>query len=91
MAKYLLLKHYRGAPAPVNDVPMEQWTPSPPETHAGSSGTAATARWTNRYDECSRGFSDVRIRGVLGSCTVASNRSSFRPRTSLSEMEDYGG
>jgi hypothetical protein len=22
MAKYLLLKHYRGAPAPVNDVPM---------------------------------------------------------------------
>lgn len=27
MAEYLLLKHYRGAPAPVNDVPMEQWTP----------------------------------------------------------------
>ena len=53
MAKYLLLKHYRGAPAPVNDVPMEQWTPCPPETHAGSSGTAATARWANRYDECS--------------------------------------
>ncbi|MDX6361423.1 MAG: hypothetical protein QOC85_426, partial [Streptomyces sp.] len=26
MAKYLLLKHYRGAPASVNDVPMEQWT-----------------------------------------------------------------
>ena len=26
MAKYLLLKHYRGAPAPVNDVPMDQWT-----------------------------------------------------------------
>src|SRR5256885_4710675 len=23
----LLLKHYRGAPASVNDVPMEQWTP----------------------------------------------------------------
>ncbi|MGW5465981.1 YciI family protein, partial [Streptomyces sp. NPDC003998] len=23
MAKYLLLKHYRGAPASVNDVPME--------------------------------------------------------------------
>jgi hypothetical protein len=52
MAKYLLLKHYRGAPAPVNDVPMEQWTPCPLETHAGSSGTAATARWANRYDEC---------------------------------------
>lgn len=27
MAKYLLLKHYRGAPAAVNDVPMEKWTP----------------------------------------------------------------
>ena len=27
MAKYLLLKHYRGAPASVNDVPMDQWTP----------------------------------------------------------------
>jgi hypothetical protein len=27
MAKYLLLKHYRGAPAAVNDVPMDRWTP----------------------------------------------------------------
>ena len=27
MPKYLLLKHYRGAPAPLNDVPMDQWTP----------------------------------------------------------------
>jgi len=26
MAKYLLLKHYRGAPAPSNDVPMGEWT-----------------------------------------------------------------
>jgi hypothetical protein len=26
MAKYLLLKHYRGAPAAVNDVPMNRWT-----------------------------------------------------------------
>ena len=26
MAKYLLLKHYRGAPAPVNDVPMDRWS-----------------------------------------------------------------
>src|SRR3984957_16041757 len=26
MAKYLLLKHYRGAPAAVNNVPMAQWT-----------------------------------------------------------------
>ena len=27
MAKYLLLKHYRGAPKGVNDVPMDSWTP----------------------------------------------------------------
>lgn len=27
MAKYLLLKHYRGAPTPINDVPGDQWTP----------------------------------------------------------------
>src|SRR4029450_7221903 len=33
MAKYLLLKHYRGAPAPVNDVPMEEWTPEEVSDH----------------------------------------------------------
>jgi hypothetical protein len=33
MAKYLLLKHYRGAHAPVNDVPMEQWTPQEVAAH----------------------------------------------------------
>jgi hypothetical protein len=33
MAKYLLLKHYRGAPASVNDVPMDQWTPDEVEAH----------------------------------------------------------
>jgi hypothetical protein len=33
MAKYLLLKHYRGAPAPVNDVPMDQWTPEEFSAH----------------------------------------------------------
>lgn len=33
MAKYLLLKHYRGAPAAVNDVPMEQWTPEEISAH----------------------------------------------------------
>ena len=33
MAKYLLLKHYRGAPAPANDVPMEQWTPDELTAH----------------------------------------------------------
>ena len=33
MAKYLLLKHYRGAPAAVNDVPMDQWAPAEVEAH----------------------------------------------------------
>lgn len=33
MAKYLLLKHYRGAPTPVNDVPMDQWTPEELSAH----------------------------------------------------------
>jgi hypothetical protein len=33
MAKYLLLKHYRGAPAGVNDVPMDQWTPQEIDDH----------------------------------------------------------
>ncbi|GAA5151662.1 YciI family protein [Amycolatopsis dongchuanensis] len=33
MAKYLLLKHYRGAPTPENDVPMDQWTPEEISAH----------------------------------------------------------
>ena len=33
MAKYLLLKHYRGAPASVNDVPINQWTPEEISAH----------------------------------------------------------
>ncbi|MDG4775196.1 YciI family protein [Solwaraspora sp. WMMD792] len=33
MAKYLLLKHYRGAPAAVNDAPMDQWTPEEVTAH----------------------------------------------------------
>ncbi|MFI1912368.1 YciI family protein [Nocardia sp. NPDC020380] len=33
MTKYLLLKHYRGAPASVNDVPMDQWTPEEISAH----------------------------------------------------------
>src|SRR3954468_20159527 len=33
MAKYLLLKHYRGAPAPVNNIPMDQWKPEEVEAH----------------------------------------------------------
>ena len=35
MAKYLLLKHYRGAPRPTVDVPMDQWAPDEVEAHIG--------------------------------------------------------
>ena len=31
--KYLLLKHYRGAPPAVNDVPMDKWTPEEVDAH----------------------------------------------------------
>lgn len=33
MAEYLLLKHYRGAPAAVNDVSMDHWTPEEVTAH----------------------------------------------------------
>ena len=33
MARYLLLKHYRGAPEPVNDVPMDRWSPEEISDH----------------------------------------------------------
>ncbi|MDX2358542.1 YciI family protein [Dietzia sp. PP-33] len=33
MAKYLLLKHYRGAPEPPNNVPMNEWTPEEFSAH----------------------------------------------------------
>ena len=33
MAKYLLLKHYRGSPEPEGFVPMDQWTPDEIQAH----------------------------------------------------------
>ena len=33
MTKYLLLKHYRGAPTPPNDVPMDRWSPEEVTAH----------------------------------------------------------
>ena len=34
MAKYLLLKHYRGGPTPVLDIdPIDQWTPAEVDAH----------------------------------------------------------
>ena len=38
MTKYLLLKHYRGAPEAVNAVPMDQWTPEEIEDHLAVHG-----------------------------------------------------
>jgi hypothetical protein len=35
MAKYLLLKHYRGSHEPLSCVPMDQWTPDEVEAHIG--------------------------------------------------------
>ena len=46
MAKYLLLKHYRGGPAPVNDVPMDQWTPDEISAHMAYMGD-----WADRLSE----------------------------------------
>lgn len=33
MAKYLLLKHYRGGPTPIHDVPMDRWAPEEVTAH----------------------------------------------------------
>ena len=33
MPKYLILKHYRGTPATVNDVAMDRWTPEEVDAH----------------------------------------------------------
>jgi hypothetical protein len=33
MTKYLLLKHYRGAPEPCNNVAMDQWSPAEIDEH----------------------------------------------------------
>jgi hypothetical protein len=33
MAKYLMLKHYRGAPEPPNWIPMDRWTPDEVTAH----------------------------------------------------------
>ena len=64
MAKYLLLKHYRGAPASVNDVPMDRWTPEEVDAHmqymrglrrpaARRPASSSTARrWPRRARSC---------------------------------------
>lgn len=45
MAKYLFLKHYRGAPASVNDVPMAQWAPAEIEAHIKYMNDFAARSW----------------------------------------------
>ena len=50
MAKYLLLKHYRGAPAAVNDVQMDQWAPEEISAHIQyMSDFAATLRENGEF------------------------------------------
>ena len=50
MAKYLLLKHYRGAPAAVNDVPMDRWTPEEIDAHvAYMEGFATRLRQSGEF------------------------------------------
>ena len=52
MATYLLLKHYRGAPASGNDVPMDQWTPEEISDHiAFMDHVADTLRERGEYVE----------------------------------------
>ena len=42
MPKYLFLKHSRGGPTGVNDVPMDQWTPEEISAHIQYMGDFAT-------------------------------------------------
>ena len=50
MTKYLLLKHYRGAPVGVNDLPMDQWTPQEITDHMQyMSDFAARLEGTGEY------------------------------------------
>ena len=70
MAKYLLLKHYRGAPAAVNDVPMDKWTPAEVAAHIQymndfASRLEARLIWVTTFSSMSSG-------------TVSSSRSQAR-------------
>ena len=50
MPKYLFLKHYRGAPAAVHDVPMDRWTPEEIDAHiAFMTRVADTLRERGEY------------------------------------------
>ena len=50
MPKYLLLKHYRGAPKAVNDAPMAQWSPDEVDAHiAYMNGFAAKLERSGEY------------------------------------------
>src|SRR3546814_20710099 len=50
MAKYLMLKHYRGGPPSKNDVPMDKWTPDEVAAHIGyMNDFAARLEGTGEY------------------------------------------
>src|ERR687886_619883 len=70
MAKYLLLKHYRGAPAPVNDVPMDRWTPEELTAHVQyMKDFAARLEATGEFVD-SRALSPASVLAVTGRAGV---------------------
>ena len=83
MAKYLLLKHYRGAPEAVNDVPMDQWTPEEVEDHLQyMADFAARLEGTGEYVETRLSRPRARSSGTTGRADRRSPTGpSRRPRT----------
>ena len=76
MAKYLLLKHYRGAPAAVNDVPMDQWEPEEVEAHLQyMRDFAARLEGTGEYVD-----GQARTASTRASCTASSAAAKSAPR-----------
>jgi hypothetical protein len=79
MAKYLLLKHYRGAPAAVNDVPMSRWTPEEISAHVQyMNDFAARLEGTGEFVDSQALAPEGTARGARRSPTARSPR----PRTS---------
>lgn len=66
MAKYLLLKHYRGAPASVNDVPMNQWTPEEISAHVPDVCGADRADQKFTFEPLTGAAGGYRVRSVPG-------------------------
>jgi hypothetical protein len=72
MAKDLSLKHHRGAPAPVNDIPMDQWTPDEVEAHVQFMSDFAT-----RLEGTGHGLITARSRQGILSRGITARRSNL--------------